>query len=97
MTYRLIAAGMALLTAGLVAPPAMARDCAAQLSPNQREIYSSLSPDNQKRLAAQKNKDGSPASCEFQEGILAMLANYTPDKRNAGFDYIADKMLARPK
>lgn len=97
MKYRLIAVGTALLTAGLFAPPAMARDCTAQFSPSEREIYSSLSPENQKKLASQKNKDGSAASCEFQAGILAMLANYTPDKRNEGFDYLADKMLAKPK
>jgi hypothetical protein len=97
MKYRSIAAGTALLAAGLIAPPAMAVDCTAQFNPQQREIYSTLSPQKQKRLSSQTNKDGSPASCEFQKGILAMLANYTPDKRNSGFEYLADKMLAKPK
>jgi len=97
MKYRSIAAGMALLIAGSFSPAAMAGDCTAQFSPQEREIYSSLSPDNQKMLSSQKNKDGSPASCEFQQGILAMLANYTPDKRNAGFTQIAGKMLVKTK
>lgn len=97
MKYRSIAAGTALLMAGLSATPVMARDCTAQFNPRQRDIYSSLSPANQKRLSSQTNKDGSPASCEFQQGILDMLANYSPDKRNAGFKYLADKMLAKPK
>ncbi|HJU28477.1 MAG TPA: hypothetical protein VJ718_04870 [Candidatus Binataceae bacterium] len=86
--------GTVLLMAGVSAPPAIAADCMAQFTPRQREVYSSLSPQNQKRLASQKNKDGSPASCEFQKGVLDMLSNFTPDKRNSGFETIAHNMFA---
>jgi hypothetical protein len=40
-----------------------------------------------------KIKNGRPASCDFQRGLLDLLANYTPDKRDAGFKQIVDKML----
>jgi hypothetical protein len=69
-------------------------DCSRQFSAEQRQIYASLSAANQHILSTQiKDKHGQPASCDFQRGLLDILANYTPDKRDADFKQLLDKML----
>jgi len=69
-------------------------DCSRQLSAEQHQVYASLSAANQHILSTQiKDKNGQPASCDFQRGLLDILANYTPDKRDADFKQLLDKML----
>jgi len=59
-----------------------------------RQVYASLSATNQHILSTQiKDKNGQPASCDFQGGLLDILANYTPNKRDADFKQLLDKML----
>jgi hypothetical protein len=71
-----------------------AEDCNGQFSAEQRQVYASLSPANQHILNSQiKDKNGQPASCNFQRGLLDILANYTADKRDADFKQLLDKML----
>jgi hypothetical protein len=71
-----------------------AEDCSGQFSAAQRQIYASLSAANQHILNTQiKDKNGQPASCDFQRGLLDILANYTADKRDADFKQLLDKML----
>jgi|SRR6516225_6344677 len=69
-------------------------DCSKQFSAAQHQVYASLSAANQHILSTQiKDKNGQPASCDFQRGVLDILANYTPDKRDADFKQLLDKML----
>jgi hypothetical protein len=71
-----------------------AEDCGRQFSAEQHQVYASLSAANQHILSTQiKDKNGQPASCDFQRGLLDILANYTPDKRDADFKQLLDKML----
>ena len=85
---------IAALIAAMNATAGSADDCTGQFSAEQRQVYSSLSPANQRILNTQiKNKKGEPASCDFQRGLLDILANYTPDKRDADFKQLLDKML----
>ena len=71
-----------------------AGDCSQQFSAEQHQVYASLSAANQHILSTQiKDKSGQPASCDFQRGLLDILANYTPDKRDADFKQLLDKML----
>lgn len=72
-----------------------AADCSKQFSAEQRQVYTSLSAPNQHILTTQiKDKNGQPASCDFQRGLLDILANYnTSEKRNADFKQLVDKML----
>ena len=71
-----------------------AEDCSQQFSAEQHQVYASLSAANQHILSTQiKDKSGQPASCDFQRGLLDILANYTPDKRDADFKQLLDKML----
>ena len=79
-----------------IAAGALAEDCSSQFSAEQRKIYESLSTANRQILDTQiKDRNGQPASCDFQRGLLDLLANFTPDKRDAGFKQIVDKMLIR--
>ena len=78
-----------------VAGPGRAENCSKQFSAEQHKVYESLSPANQQILSTQKDKNGRPASCDFQRGLLELLANYSPEKRNAGFKQIVDKQLIR--
>jgi hypothetical protein len=90
-SYAMVAIGALLVFA---AASVRAEDCSGQLSAEQREVYASLSAANQHILNSQiKDKSGQPASCEFQGGLLDILANYTPDKRDADFKQLLDKML----
>ena len=69
-------------------------DCSKQFSAEQHQVYASLSAANQHILSTQiRDKNGQPASCDFQRGLLEILANYTPDKRDADFKQLLDKML----
>jgi hypothetical protein len=71
-----------------------AENCNRQFSLEQRQVYASLSAANQHILDTQiKDKNGQPASCDFQRGLLDILANYTADKRDADFKQLLDKML----
>jgi hypothetical protein len=71
-----------------------AEDCAAQYSADQKAVYSSLSAANQHILDTEiKNRTGEPVSCDFRRGILDILANYSPEKRDAGFKLLLDKQL----
>jgi hypothetical protein len=77
-----------------IAGAGRAEDCSGQFSPQQRQVYASLSAANRQILNTQiKDKNGRPASCDFQRGLLDILANYTPDKRDADFKQLLDKML----
>jgi hypothetical protein len=90
--YTIVVAGALTLTIGVVA--ARAENCAGQFSSDQRQVYSSLSTANQHVLDTEiKNKAGEPASCDFQRGLLDILANYPPEKRDADFKQLLDKML----
>jgi hypothetical protein len=64
---------------------ARADDCTAKLSAEQSKTYASLSPANQQLMTRMKNKDGSPATCDFRVGLLEILAHYAPQDRDAGF------------
>jgi len=73
-----------------------ADDCLPKMTSQQRDIYSHLSPDHQKILTSQlKTRDGKPASCEFRGGLMDMLANFPPEKRDSAFMMLVDKMLIR--
>jgi hypothetical protein len=77
-----------------IATTGTAVECDSQFSPQQRQVYASLSPANQHILTtAIQTKNGEPASCDFQRGLLDILANYTPDKRDAGFKQLLDHLL----
>lgn len=95
MRYRLLCAISAMAFA--ISPSlGMADDCLAKLTSQQREIYSHLSADNQKILTSElKTRDGKPASCEFRGGLMDMLANFPPEKRDEGFMMLVNKMLIR--
>ncbi|HKV53520.1 MAG TPA: hypothetical protein VJN94_02660 [Candidatus Binataceae bacterium] len=71
-----------------------ADECIGQFSAEQHQVYSSLSAANQNILDTQiKDKKGQPASCDFRKGLLDILANYPPEKRDADFKQLLDKML----
>jgi hypothetical protein len=73
-----------------------ADDCVAQLNAQQKEIYSKLSPESQKIMSSEiKTRQGAPASCDFRSGMLDMLANFPPEKRDAAFMQLVNKMLIR--
>jgi hypothetical protein len=78
----------------LVPLAGIADDCVAHLTDQQRQIYSGLSPTSQQVMTTQiKTREGKPASCEFRGGILDMLNNFPPEKRDAAFKQLVDKML----
>jgi len=84
----------ALLFIALSAPAGFADDCSGQLSSDQHQVYSSLSATDQHVLDTQiKTRSGQAASCDFRRGLLDILANFPPDKRDAGFQQLLDKML----
>jgi len=91
--YTIVAAGALIVAMGVAAGGA--EDCTSQLSPDQRQVYSSLSAANQHILDTEiKNrKTGEPASCDFRRGLLDILANYPPEKRDADFKQLLDGML----
>jgi hypothetical protein len=95
---QLLPTAMIALIFSFVPSLGFADDCAGQLNAQQREIYSKLSPENQKIMSSEiKTRQGAPASCEFRGGILDMLANFPPEKRDAGFMQLVNKMLIRQK
>jgi hypothetical protein len=90
--YTIVVVGA--LIVAISAAAGRAADCAGQLSAEQRKVYSSLSTANQHILATEiKNRTGEPASCDFQRGLLDILANYPPEKRDADFKQLLDKQL----
>src|SRR5215469_5486456 len=91
-TYAIVPIGALILLA--IARAGNGEDCSRQFSAEQQQVYASLSAANQHILSTQiKDKSGQPASCDFQRGLLDILANYTPDKRDADFKQLLDKML----
>ncbi len=82
-----------------IAPPVgRAEDCTGKLTSQQQEIYSHLSAENKKTLTSGlKMRDGKPASCEFQGGLMDMLANFPPEKRDDAFKMLVEKQLIRQK
>jgi hypothetical protein len=75
-----------------------ADDCLPKLTSQQRDIYNHLTPENQKILTSElKTRNGKPASCEFRGGLMDMLANFPPEKRDSAFLMLVDKMLIRQK
>jgi hypothetical protein len=95
MRYYLLGAVFALaFSAG--ASTGFADDCLPKLTSQQRDIYTHLSAENQTVLTSQlKTRNGKPASCEFRGGLMDMLANFPPEKRNSAFKMLVDKMLIR--
>jgi hypothetical protein len=83
MKLLLLAAALSLSIAG--AAVARADDCASKLSADESKTYSTLTPANQQLMTRMKNKDGSPATCEFRAGLLDILGHYPPQDRDAGF------------
>jgi hypothetical protein len=73
-----------------------AEDCLAKLSSQQHEVYSSLSPAKQHMLMGEiKTRDGGSADCAFRGGLLDIVANFPPDKRDAALQQLVDKMLVK--
>lgn len=73
-----------------------ADDCLAKLSGQQHEVYSSLSPAKQHMLMGEiKTRDGGSADCAFRGGLLDIVANFPPDKRDAALQQLVDKMLVK--
>lgn len=64
---------------------ARAEDCTAKLTDEQRKTFASLTPDDQKALVNMKMKNGAPANCDFQAGLLEMLGNFPPEDRAKSF------------
>jgi hypothetical protein len=91
--HTIVIAGALIVTMGAAAGGA--EDCTGQFSADQRQVYSSLSATNQHILDTEiKNrKTGDPASCDFRRGLLDILANYPPEKRDADFKQLLDGML----
>ncbi len=89
-----VTAALGILIIFAIAPSGGAMDCTSQFSADQRQVYASLSPSNRHILSTQiKDKKGEPASCNFQRGLLDILANYSPDKRDADFKQLLDHLL----
>jgi hypothetical protein len=92
--YTIVVVGA--LIVAMDAAAGRAEDCAAQFSAEQRQVYSSLSAANQHILDTEiKNRTGEPASCDFRRGLLDILANYPPEKRDADFKQLLNGMLNR--
>ena len=73
-----------------------AEDCLAKLSSQQHEVYSSLSPAKQHMLMGEiKTRDGGSADCAFRGGLLDIVVNFPPDKRDAALQQLVDKMLVK--
>lgn len=97
MRYGLFCA-IAALTIATVPSAGRAEDCTGKLTSQQQDILSHLSADNQKILTGElKMRDGKPASCEFQGGLMDMLANFPPEKRDDAFKMLVEKQLIRQK
>ena len=64
---------------------ARAEDCAAKLTDEQKKTFASLTPDDQQAIAKMKMKNGEPANCDFQAGLLEMLGNFPPEDRAKSF------------
>jgi len=90
-----------LLLAGIVslsivsATLARADDCTAKLTDDQNKVFASLPPADQETLVKMKNKDGSPASCEFRGALLIMFGYSTPEEWPAAFYYLVKNILAK--
>jgi len=90
--YMIVVVGALILAMGAAA--GRAEDCTSQFSADQRQVYLSLSAANQHILDTEiKNRTGEPASCDFRRGLLDILANYPPEKRDADFKQLLDGML----
>jgi len=97
MRYHLFCA-IPVLAIAITASVGHAEDCTAKLTSQQQDIYSHLSAENQKILTGElKTRDGKPASCEFRGGLMDMLANFPPEKRDEGFMMLVNRMLIRQK
>jgi hypothetical protein len=97
MRYLLLTA-LIVLVFSFVPSRGFADDCVAKLNAQQQEIYSKLSAENQKIMSSEiKTRQGAPASCEFRGGVLDMLVNFPPEKRDAAFMQLVNKMLIRQK
>jgi hypothetical protein len=86
MKLLLLAGVLSLSIAG--AAVARADDCAGKLSAEESKTYATLTPANQQLMARMKNKDGTPANCDFRAGLLDMLGHYPPPDRDAGFQQL---------
>jgi hypothetical protein len=42
-----------------------------------------------------KTRDGGSADCAFRGGMLDIVANFPPDKRDAALQQLVDKMLVK--
>jgi len=97
MKYRLLGA-VAVLSIAIAPSVGRAEDCTGKLTSQQQNIYSHLSAENQKVLTSElKTRDGKPASCEFRGGLMDMLANFPPEKRDDAFKMLVNRMLIRQK
>lgn len=77
------------------AAAARAEDCSAKLTDDQRKTFASLTPDDQKALVNMKMKNGSPANCDFQAGLLEMLGNFPPEDRAKSFHQLLKGTFVR--
>jgi hypothetical protein len=69
----------------LAAAVACAEDCSAKFTDEQRKTFASLTPDDQQTIVKMKMKNGAPANCDFQAGLLEMLGNFPPEDRAKSF------------
>jgi hypothetical protein len=44
-----------------------------------------------------KTRDGGSADCDFRGGLLDIVANFPPDKRDAALQQLVDKMLVKQR
>lgn len=96
MSYLLLGVGFVLA----IINPSVGRadDCVAKLTSQQHQVYSSLSAANQKFLMGDiKARDGSLATCEFRGGLLDIVGNFPPDKRDAALTQLVNQMLVKQK
>jgi hypothetical protein len=97
MRYRLLCV-ISVLAIAIAPSFGRAEDCTGKLTSQQQDIYSHLSAENQKILTGElKTRDGKPASCEFRGGLMDMLANFPPEKRDGAFIMLVNRMLIRQK
>ncbi len=69
----------------LGAAVARAEDCAIKFTDQQRKTFASLTPDDQQAVVKMKMKNGAPANCDFQAGLLEMIGNFPPEDRAKSF------------
>lgn len=87
---------VAVVLSVVAASSVFAEDCSAKFSPEQQKIYSTLSADSKQTLATGlKMRDGSAPTCEFRAGLMDMMANFPPEKRDAALKQLVEKMLIK--